>query len=408
MQEIRRQANRAEVLMQVASQLNAQIELETVLNTICEIMNRTLKATGTAVFLHDAKKDVFRDMATISENQALKSYQGTRFEIPTDVFQALLSRENPVVVIPDVQAYPELPYFELYKELNIRTLVAVALFRREYLIGALISIFIQNQKILPVEDITLLKGLADQASSAIQNVELFEQVRAGRERQRKLAKSLVDIQETERRHIAKELHDHLGQLLTGLQFMLENAKHQASGTQRSNLEEIQKSVSDIIGQVRDMSLNLRPSMLDDLGLVPTLQWHIDRYTSQTGIQVIFQCDEFPERFPTEIESAAYRIIQEALTNAARHAQVKEIFVGLVMQEKTLWVEVLDKGKGFDQSSDFDKPTSGLGGMQERASLLGGYLTIRTFINQGTQILAALPLTAKPLERRKHDRNRSAG
>jgi signal transduction histidine kinase len=190
--------------------------------------------------------------------------------------------------------------------------------------------------------------------------------------------------------------------------MLENAKHQASGTQRSNLEEIQKSVSDIIGQVRDMSLNLRPSMLDDLGLVPTLQWHIDRYTSQTGIQVIFQCDEFPERFPTEIESAAYRIIQEALTNAARHAQVKEIFVGLVMQEKTLWVEVLDKGKGFDQSSDFDKPTSGLGGMQERASLLGGYLTIRTFINQGTQILAALPLTAKPLERRKHDRNRSAG
>jgi len=408
MQEIRRQANRAEVLMQVASQLNAQIELEIVLNIICEITNRTLKATGTAVFLHDSKKDVFRDMATISENQALKAYQGTRFEIPTDVFQALLSRENPVVVIPDVQAYPELPYFELYKELNIRTLVVAGLFRREYLIGALISIFIQNQKILPVDDITLLKGLADQASSAIQNVELFEQVRAGRERQRKLAKGLVDIQEAERRHIAQELHDHLGQILTGLQFMLENAKNQASGIQRSNLEEIQKSVSDIIGQVREMSLNLRPSMLDDMGLVPTLHWHINRYMSQTGIHVIFQSDEFTERFPAEIESAAYRIIQEALTNVARHAQIREVFVGLAVQEKTLWVEVLDKGKGFDSSLDFDKPTSGLGGMQERASLVGGYLTIRTFINQGTQILAALPLTGKPLERRKHDRNRSAG
>ena len=408
MQEIRRQANRAEVLMQVASQLNSQFELEPVLNTICEITNRTLKATGTAVFLHDAKKDVFRDMAAISENQALKAYQGTRFEIPTDVFQALLSRENPVVVIPDVQAYPELPYFEVYKELNIRTLVAAALFRREDLIGALLSIFIQNQKILPVDDITLLKGLADQASSAIQNVELFEQVRAGREHQRKLAKSLVDIQEAERRHIAKELHDHLGQILTGLQFMLENEKKQASGTQRSNLEEIQKSVSDIIGQVRDMSLNLRPSMLDDMGLVPTLQWHLDRYTSQTGIHVIFECDEFTERFPTEIESAAYRIAQEALTNVARHARIKEVFVGLAVQEKTLWVEVLDKGKGFDASVDFDEPTSGLGGMRERASLVGGYLTIRTFVNQGTQILAALPFTGKPLERRKHDRNRSSG
>jgi PAS domain S-box-containing protein len=407
-QEIRRQANRAKVLMQVASQLNAQLDLEKVLNTVCEITNRTLKATGTAVFLHDSRKDVFRDRAAISANETLKSYAGTRFEIPTDVFQALLSRADPVVVIPDVQAYPELPYFELYKELNIRTLVVAALFRGEYLMGALISVFIQNQKILPVDDITLLKGLADQASNAIENVELFEQVRAGREHQRELAKSLVDIQEAERRHIARELHDHVGQLLTGLQFMLENAKNQASGTQRGDLEEIQKSVSDIIGQVRDMSLNLRPSMLDDMGLVPTLQWHLDRYTNQTGIQVIFEYDEFSQRFPTEIESAAYRIVQEALTNVARHAQIKEVFVGLVVQERTLWVEVLDKGKGFDASTDFNKPTSGLGGMQERANLVGGYLTIRTFINQGTQILATLPLNGKPLERRKHDRNRSAG
>jgi signal transduction histidine kinase len=149
-------------------------------------------------------------------------------------------------------------------------------------------------------------------------------------------------------------------------------------------------------------------MLDDLGLVPTLQWHFDRYASQTGIQVDFQFDEFPERFPTEIESAAYRIVQEALTNVARHAQVREVFVGLVMQEKTLWVEVLDKGKGFGPSADFYRPSSGLGGMQERANLVGGYLTIRSFINQGTQILAALPLSGKPLERRKHDSNRSAG
>jgi signal transduction histidine kinase len=237
---------------------------------------------------------------------------------------------------------------------------------------------------------------------------LVEQVRAGRERQRKLAKSLVDIQESERRHIAKELHDHLGQILTGLQFMLENAKKQATDSQRSDLEEIQTAVSDLIGQVREMSLNLRPSMLDDMGLVPTVNWHIDRYTSQTGIHVNFQCDEILERLPPEIENAAYRIIQEALTNVARYAQVKEVFVGLALQEKTLWVEVLDKGRGFDTSVDLDKPSSGLGGMKERASLAGGYLTVRTFINQGTQILAALPLTGEPLERRKYDRNRSVG
>lgn len=408
MQEIRRQANRAEVLVQVAFQLNAQLELETVLGTICEFTNRTLKATGTAVFLRENRKDLLRSMAVLNENQTMKAYRGTRFEVPMDIFEALLSRANPIVVIPDVQAYPELPYSELYKQLDIRTLVAAALFRGQELIGAIISIFVQHQKILPPDDITLLKGLANQASSAIQNVELFEQVRAGREYQRKLAKSLVDVQEAERRHLAKELHDHLGQTLTGLQFMLENIKKEASGTDRSSLEEIQQSVSDIIGQVRDMSLNLRPSMLDDMGLISTLHWHFDRYTSQTGIGIIFECDEFSGRFPTEIEIAAYRIVQEALTNVARHAQVKEVFVGLAVQAKTLWVEVVDKGKGFDPSTGFDKPTSGLGGMQERANLVGGYLTIRTFLNQGTQILAALPLSGETLERRKHERNYPVG
>lgn len=405
--EIKRQADRAEALVQAASQLNAQSDLETVLNMICEITNRTLKAAGTAVFLPDTKKDVLQNMAIFSKDQSLLASQDNRFEIPSDVLQALLTRENPVVVIQDVQAYFEVNNLKLYEDLKIKTLAIAALFQGDHLLGALISIFTQKQHFLPEDEFALLRGLADQASIAIKNAELFEQVRAGRERQRKLAKSLVDIQEAERWHIARELHDHLGQVLTGLQFMLENTKKQTTGTQRSNLEEIQKTVSDVIGQVREMSLNLRPSMLDDMGLVPTLYWHIDRYTSQTGIYVNFQGAEIPERFPPEIEIAAYRVIQEALTNVARYAQVKEVFVGLVVQEKTLWVEVLDKGRGFDSSADLDRPTSGLGGMRERASLVGGYLTVRTFTNQGTQILAALPLTEKPLERRRYDRNYTA-
>ncbi|MGE5464371.1 MAG: GAF domain-containing sensor histidine kinase, partial [Syntrophothermus sp.] len=281
------------------------------------------------------------------------------------------------------------------------------LFRENNLMGALISAFSQQPKTLLEDEAALLKGLADQAASAIENAELFEQVRAGRERQRKLAKSLVDIQETERRRIARELHDHLGQSLTGLQFMLETAKNQAVDAQRTRLEQIQDAVTEIIRDVREMSLNLRPSMLDDMGLVPTVLWHIDRYASQTGIHVNFQYDQFPGRIPLEIETAAYRIIQEALTNAARYAQVKEVFVGLVVQEDTLWVEILDNGKGFDTSAEL-KPSSGLSGMRERASLLGGYLLVESFINQGTQIVAALPMTDHPLERRKHERNRSTG
>jgi PAS domain S-box-containing protein len=406
--EIQRQADRAEALLQVASQLNSHLELKTVLNTICEITNRALKATGTTVILQVVPKAVLQVMAAISDDPILENAQEPQFEVPKTVFKGLFSRENPVIVIPDVQELPDQPHFEGFRKAGVRTVAIAALFHGNELIGALISAFTRQPRILPEDEITLLKGLADQASSAIENAELFEQVRAGRERQRKLAKNLVDIQEAERRHIAKELHDHLGQLLTGLQFMLETTKTQASGKQRASLEEIQNSVTDIIGQVREMSLNLRPSMLDDMGLIHTLLWHIDRYTKQTQIRVNFRYDEIASRLPLEIETAAYRIVQEALTNVARHAGVNEVFVGLVLQNDTLWVEVLDEGKGFDTSLELDRISSGLGGMRERASLLGGYLLVESFLNQGTQIVAALPITGQPLERRKYDRNRSPG
>lgn len=408
LQEIRRQASRAEALVEVASQINSHLELNSVLNTICEITNRTIKASGTAVLLQDAHKEVFQNMAGLSIDPALIAYKGKRFDIPAQFFEAIVSRAKPVYVIRDIQEFADLRYFEDYREMNIRTLAIAALFRGSRLVGALVSVFSQQPKILLEDEIALLKGLADQASSAIENAELFEQVRAGRERQWRLAKSLVDVQETERRRIARELHDHLGQSLTGLQFMLETAKNQAADQQRSALMQIQDAVSDIIRDVREMSLNLRPSMLDDMGLVPTLLWHIDRYTSQTGIHVNFQYDDFPMRFPVEVETAAYRIIQEALTNTARHAQVKEVFVGLVLQNDTLWVEILDNGKGFDASAELESPSSGLSGMRERASLLGGYLLVESFLHQGTQIVAALPLSGRPLERRKHERIHPAG
>jgi PAS domain S-box-containing protein len=404
--EIRRQANRAEALLQVASQLNSQLELKTVLNTICRITNQTLDASGTAVVLRGNGKETFRNMAASGQDPDFEAYEGTALELPKDLLGKLLSVENPVIVIHDVQDLPVRSYFEVFQKLDIKTLALAALFRGNELIGCLISAFARRPKTLPEDELTLLRGLADQASSAIENAELFEQVRAGRERQRKLAKSLVDIQESERRHIARELHDHLGQLLTGLQFMLESTKHQSSGKQRSDLEEIQNSVTDIIEQVREMSLNLRPSMLDDLGLVPTLKWHFERFTRQMGVSIDFYCDEVLSRFPADIETAAYRIIQEALTNVARHARVKSVFVGLAIQADTLWVEVVDKGRGFDASIVLEKPSSGLGGMRERAELAGGYFLVRSVLEQGTQVIAALPILENRLERRKNVRKSS--
>jgi signal transduction histidine kinase len=405
--EIQRQAERAQTLVLSAEQLNSNLDFKTVLNTICALMHRTLKASATSVFLTNVKKDAYSQVAATSKVISLQKYKGMHFELPISFVNSFLSTKKQVIFVEDIKKIKsDLPYAQMILDENIQSMIIVGVFHQKVLLGVLISIFIKPPKSLQNADFELLRGLADQAAIAITNANLFKQVQIGREYQRRLAKSIVNVQEEERRHLARELHDHLGQVLTGLQFMLENTKNQSGDKQKAGIEEVQKTVSEVIGQVREMSLNLRPSMLDDMGLLPTLQWHVERFKAQTGIHVNFKGYNHTGRFPQEIETAAYRIVQEALTNVARYAKVKEVFVGLVIQDETLWIEVLDQGAGFDQSADINKPTSGLSGMRERASLVGGYIIIESFINQGTQIVVALPLTDKPLERRKFERNHS--
>jgi signal transduction histidine kinase len=144
-------------------------------------------------------------------------------------------------------------------------------------------------------------------------------------------------------------------------------------------------------------------MLDDVGLVPTLRWHFDRYEKQTGVHVAYTLDGISESLPQELETAAYRILQEALTNVARYANVKAVDVTLAIRDESLWVEVADKGPGFDLSRITEKPSSGLGGMRERAELAGGYLLVYSTPSQGTQIIAVLPIGETRLERRKNVR-----
>ncbi len=423
--EIQRQSQRAEALVKSAGHLNAQLDLTSVLDTVCNISNQALKASATAVFLQDAKQDVFHIMATNTQLTDLGKYNGIRFELPESVLESILSDKNPVTLISDIQSYPNLPYFELFREHNIHTMGIAGLYRRQHLIGVLISIFIGYPIQLPDDTLALLKGLADQAAISITNARLFEQIRRGREYQRALTTRLVEIQETERRHLARELHDQIGQVLTGVQFMLESSKNQARNaylntsseaelnnllieTHVNKLTEAQEMVGGLIEQIREMSLNLRPPMLDDIGLLTTLLWHFERYTKQTGIQVSFNHNELPQRLSPDIETAVYRIIQESLTNVARYAKVTEVSVRLTLREKILGVEVIDQGLGFDMSVYLSWSTAGLAGMRERANMLGGYLVVKSDLNKGTQILAMLPLDRKPVERRDRDRNIGIG
>ncbi|MEP7270068.1 MAG: PAS domain S-box protein [Acidobacteriota bacterium] len=234
--------------------------------------------------------------------------------------------------------------------------------------------------------------LGQQVGVALANAQLFGEIRKSREQLQSLSMRLVEVQERERRDIASELHDEVGQLLTGLKMNLEVARVMPSENLQEQLDEALIRVNQLLNQVRSLSLNLRPPMLDDLGLLPALLWQIQRYESQTAIQVEFKHSEIEGRYTTEQETALYRIVQEALTNVARHSSVKHVAVRLWATQNTLGVQIEDEGKGFDPPTVLRSGnTSGLSGMRERMMLLGGTLTIESVVDGGTCITAEFPL-----------------
>ena len=202
---------------------------------------------------------------------------------------------------------------------------------------------------------------------------------------------LLEVQEAERRHLARELHDEVGQLLTGLRFQLKNGT-QPPDALNTRLQQARAIVDEVLERIRGLSFDLRPAALDHLGLVPALLALFERYTEQTGVQVSFKHQGVEDGLGGEVQTAAYRIVQEALTNVARHAGVGGATVRLWAAAGLLSIQIQDRGRGFDPEAGLASPRSGgLAGMLERARLLGGQLTVESRPGSGTQITAELPL-----------------
>jgi PAS domain S-box-containing protein len=214
----------------------------------------------------------------------------------------------------------------------------------------------------------------------------IERERLLRERQ-ELLEAVVRAQEEERRHLARELHDEIGQALTGLQLQLAAFARGQDG--RAAALEAEQIVRDLTARVSTLSVDLRPSALDTLGVLPALLSHVERFQARTGLRIDLRHDGLDRRFPPPVEITAYRVVQEALTNIVRHSGARGATVQLLADDGTLTLAVRDDGRGFDLHAS--RRTGGLSGMRERVELLGGTLTIDTAPDEGTLITAELPL-----------------
>jgi signal transduction histidine kinase len=213
----------------------------------------------------------------------------------------------------------------------------------------------------------------------------LEQLRDSHERLEALSRRLVELQETERKALARELHDEVGQILAALKLQLE-----ASGA--GPPEGVRSLLRQLSSRVRSLSMDLRPPMLDEIGLVPTLVWHFERYRAQTGVLVDFRQSGPVARLPPVVETAAFRIVQEALTNVARHARVRQARVSLDPRPDRVVLRVEDAGVGFPPDAAWAGASSGLKGMRDRARLAGGRLEVLSAPGSGTRVVAELPRT----------------
>jgi PAS domain S-box-containing protein len=217
--------------------------------------------------------------------------------------------------------------------------------------------------------------------------------RQEKEVQRALLERVLHVQEEERRSLARELHDQVGQSLTALKLMLDARPRRIPAERLAVLRDASGIVDDLLARIRNLSLDLRPPMLDDFGLAAALGWHLERYRQRTGIRVTLRTEGLDARFSGDAETTAFRVIQEALTNVARHAGAAEATVHVATSGGSLTIVVSDSGRGFDAGSVLPTAVGGLAGLRERVRLLAGEVEIASAPGGGTRVEVRIPTGA---------------
>jgi PAS domain S-box-containing protein len=263
-------------------------------------------------------------------------------------------------------------------------------------VGHLVSWRGRSARLVQINDIT--ERLRTQQTLENLNREL----EVSHERLRALSRRLFEVQEEERRRLARDLHDDVGQALTALKIQLESLARSGESAGRTRVDECVDTVQHTLERVRQLSLSLRPPQLDDLGLAAAIRSHLDRQARVAGLQAHFDAADAPQALTPDTETACFRVAQEAINNVLRHARARNLWLRLFTAAGRLALSVRDDGRGFDLQSVRSRAARGasLGqvGMEERLALAGGSFELRSAPGQGTVLLATFPLPADGKER----------
>ena len=391
-EETTRRAKELEALFRVSLDLAGRLELADLLEAIVRRAMGLLRGDKGGLFLYDEDSD---DLQLITATGPDKELVGIRLMLGQGACGRAAQSPEPLMVTDYLAWDGRLPRFDhgvTFNSLN------VPIRRGDNLLGVLYIDTLGSEREFDQEDVRLASLFANHAAIAIENARLLGALTEHQDGLQRLSAQLISAQEEERKRISQELHDQLGQALTAMSINLAAIERSLPPTPDpailERLAETSSLIDETLDQMRDLSLELRPSMLDDLGLLPTLRWYVESYQKRAGIRAMVEIINLEERLAPDMETALYRIVQEALTNAARHAHADTVHIRLERASSAVLLEIEDDGVGFDTERapvlDVHRG-AGLLGIRERVASQEGTLRIDSQPKEGTRLIIEMPL-----------------
>lgn len=405
-------AHQLEMLLESNLNLNASLDPGDVFQAAAESANRLLNIDCTVIYLLKGDEIYLGYTMPPMEGRVPDEFKRASLADHPHIRETITDQQ--IVMIEDARK-ADLTEVErnMTEARKLRTIVFLPITISLNCLGTMIIGTTGEPRAFSEEDLNVARTLTAQIAASLQNAilhdqsiqnvrDLEEQIREtlrAEERARELARQLIHLQEGERKRISQEMHDETGQLLTAISLDLWNLTqslddHDSAMIQESliNIKTLVDELDEIVGEI---TLDLRPPMLDDLGLAPTLQWYIDRYMGRTEVEVNLDIEKDIMKLPSETATALYRITQESLTNVVKHADASRVEIDLSLKANAVVLSIRDDGKGFkfDTYDDLQSTSLGMGlmGIRDRVDLLGGVLLINSQPGSGTLINVEIPI-----------------
>ena len=384
-----------ETMSTIDRQLVSSVSLQSVLDAISYHAKALTRADWAGVIMVDLDTNLAR----------WRAVTGNRVPMPDSPLQlekvhAAIVRSKEPVVMKDLGASEDFPVeqFPPFEEEKIISAVRFPLIVEKEIRGQLVVGYRRPHE-FAAREMRLLTSLAEKSSIALANAQLYDNLLSREKELELLSGARVQAQEEERRRIAREIHDSLGQMLTAIKFnveILEDAVGMQAEDDRKRLVDIKSLLDNAMAEAREISYNLMPSVLVDFGLVPALQFLSEQFSKSNELSVKVHTTGVDGRFDSSVEVGLYRIAQEALNNIAKHAGAHEVNVQLIGDARSTRLIIEDDGKGFHvgrhEPQAGRRRGMGLVSMRERAASFNGVFILDSHPGRGTEIIVEVPRT----------------